>query len=123
MTRRRSRFDELVAEALDLIPPAFTRYLDNVSIEIHDQPAAATLAELEVPPGESLFGLYEGVPQTERGESDPLFPDRILIYRQPLEAAFPDPDELRREVARTVIHEIAHHFGIDEERLAELGWD
>jgi predicted Zn-dependent protease with MMP-like domain len=94
-----------------------------VQIVIEDEPSDELLDELGVPPGETLFGLYTGVPLTERTLEYSALPDRIIIFRRPLLEEFDNPPNIRREVARTVIHEVAHHFGIDEARLAELGWD
>ena len=75
-----------------------------------------------MPADETIYGLYSGTPLTERTSEYAALPDCITIYRQPLRADFPDPVVLRREVARTVIHELAHHFGISDERLTALGW-
>ncbi len=117
-----SRFAKLVDEAIGLVPPEFRQVLDNVAIVVEDEPADDLRADLGLADDETLFGFYSGTPLTERGIDHSELPDQIIIYRLPLTEEFPDPDELRREVARTVIHEIAHHFGIDEDRLTELGW-
>jgi predicted Zn-dependent protease with MMP-like domain len=117
------QFEKHVEDGLRLIPAQLRAYIDNVQIVIEDEPSAEVLAAMEVPPDETLFGLYEGTPLTERTGEYAAFPDRILIFRRPLAEAFPDPHELRTEIARTVIHELAHHFGIDDDRLAALGWD
>jgi predicted Zn-dependent protease with MMP-like domain len=116
-------FEQLVESALALVPAEFRPHLDNVQIVVEDMPSDKLLADLGVPQDETLFGLYTGTPLTERTVEYAGLPDRITIFRLSLLAEFDDPQELRREVARTVIHEIAHHFGIDEARLAELGWD
>lgn len=121
MTSR--EFERAVEEALALIPAEFRAHLDNVHLCIAEQPDPQLLEELGIPPDETLFGLYSGTPLTERDTEYAGLPDRITIFRRPLLDEFPDPAELRTEIARTVIHEIAHHFGIDEQRLAELGWD
>jgi predicted Zn-dependent protease with MMP-like domain len=121
MTAR--EFEKLVEEGVALIPAELRALISNVQIVIEDEPSAALLDELGVPADETLFGLYTGTPLTERTTEYSALPDRITIFRRPLLEEFDHPDELRREVARTVIHEIAHHFGIDEDRLAELGWD
>ena len=97
--------------------------MENVQIVIENAPSVALLDDLGVPEDETIYGLYEGVPLTERTTEYGAFPDSIIIYRKPLLEDFDDPEELGYEVARTVIHEVAHHFGIDEKRLAELGWD
>ncbi|MCG3150547.1 MAG: hypothetical protein PCFJNLEI_04033 [Verrucomicrobiae bacterium] len=116
-------FEKEVEAALQLIPADLRQHIDNVQIVIEDVPSPELLAELGVPAGETLFGLYSGTPLTERTTEYAALPDCITIYRQPLLDEFPDPVELRTEIARTVIHEIAHHFGIDDDRLAALGWD
>lgn len=116
-------FEQLVAEALDLVPGEIRSHMDNVQIVIEDEPEPELLADMGMEPDETLYGLYTGIPLTERSTEYSALPDRITIFRLPLLEDFIDRDELRREVARTVIHEIAHHFGIDDDRLADLGWD
>ena len=107
-------FEDHVRTALDALPPELAGALENVAVVVED----------EHPDDPDLFGLYEGVPLPERGERySGNLPDRIAVYRVPLEESFPDPDELEREIRITVLHELAHYFGIDEERLAELGYD
>ena len=118
-----SEFEKLVEDGLTLIPEEIRSRIDNVQIVIENEPSAELLDELKVPPNETLFGLYTGVPLTERTLEYSALPDRIIIFRRPLLEEFDNPPAIRREVARTVIHEVAHHFGIDEDRLAELGWD
>ena len=117
-----AKFERLVADALDGLPPDIARAMENVDVLVEDEPAPELLAEL--PPGETLFGLYHGVPLTQRGPSSyyGAMPDRISIYKGPLTRAFRHPDDIRDEVRITVVHEIAHHFGISDERLDELGW-
>jgi predicted Zn-dependent protease with MMP-like domain len=118
--RKRTRsFEELVDRALDGLPPDIAALLDNVAVMVEDWPDEETL---EYYGEETLYGLYEGVPLTERGSSyHGSLPDRITIYRGPLERDFRRGD-LEEEVRITVVHEIAHHFGFDEDRLEELGW-
>jgi predicted Zn-dependent protease with MMP-like domain len=107
-------FDEHVRLALDSLPSELARALDNVAVVVRD----------EHPDDPDLFGLYEGVPLPERTSADSgRLPDRIAIYRAPLEESFSDPVELEREIRITVLHELAHYFGFDEERLTELGYD
>jgi len=110
----RARFEELVAEALDEVPVELLGLMDNVVILVEDDP----------PPGEvELLGLYEGHALTDRGWSyGGVLPDRITIYRHPILRICHTDDEVVDEVAVTVVHEIAHHFGIDDARLHELGW-
>jgi predicted Zn-dependent protease with MMP-like domain len=116
-------FQQVVTEALEMIPAEFRPHLDNVQIVIEDDPSDELLDELGIPPDETIFGLYTGTPLTERTSDFDGLPDCITIYRGPLLDEFADRAELRREIARTVIHEVAHHFGIEDDRLAELGWD
>jgi predicted Zn-dependent protease with MMP-like domain len=112
----RDEFEDLVGEALDTIPPRLTRLMRNIVIMVEDDPPPQ-------PSGGTLLGLYEGVPLTERGDTYAGYlPDRITIFRRPLMAISRTRDDLVREVRVTVVHEIAHHFGIDDERLHELGW-
>jgi predicted Zn-dependent protease with MMP-like domain len=118
-----AQFERLVDEGLKLIPSEIRRLMDNVQIVIEDHPSDELLDDLGVPEDETIYGLYEGTPLTERTTEYSALPDRIIIYRRPLLEDFDEPEELRYEVARTVIHEVGHHFGIDEDRLAELGWD
>jgi predicted Zn-dependent protease with MMP-like domain len=106
-----------------MIPEELRGYISNVQVTVEYEPSDELLDELGVPPDETLFGLYEGTPLTERTTEYSALPDRIIIFRRPLLEEFDDPLDIRREVARTVIHEVAHHFGIDEDRLVELGWD
>ncbi len=109
-----SEFEELVARALDGVPPELTALMDNVVV----------LIEAEPPPAEAgILGLYDGVPLTER-DSNYTFrePDRIFIYRGPLTRMCESPEELVDEVRITVVHEIAHHFGIDDAALHDLGY-
>jgi predicted Zn-dependent protease with MMP-like domain len=112
-------FYGLVERALDGLPPELSGLLDNVAIVVEDWPKRSQGAGGR---GEVLYGLYEGVPLTERGEYYyGVLPDRITIFRGPLEQDF-GADELEEQVRITVVHEIAHFFGFDEERLEELGW-
>ena len=117
------RFEELVDEALATIPMPFAAALDEVAIVIDDEPSDEQRRESELPDDESLYGLYEGVARTEYGADWIVAPNRITLFRLPLEADFPDPDDLADEVRITVIHELAHHLGIDDERLHDLGFD
>jgi predicted Zn-dependent protease with MMP-like domain len=117
-----AEFERLVADALDSLPPDIADAMENVDVLVEDEPAPELLAGLER--GHTLFGLYHGVPLTQRGPSSYFgaMPDRISIYKGPLTRAFRDPNDIRDEVRITVIHEIAHHFGISDARLDELGW-
>lgn len=105
-------FEDSVAKALDELPPELAKGLRNVAILIDDER-----------PGEpGLLGLYEGVPLPERRSGDPIQPDTITIYRRSLERLYREPEELKEQIRVTVLHELAHYFGIDEERLEELGY-
>jgi predicted Zn-dependent protease with MMP-like domain len=108
------RFEELVGEALDEVPPELLRLMDNVVVLVADEP----------PAGEpELLGLYEGYALTDRGwDYSGVLPDRITIYRNPILRMCDTDDDVVEEVAVTVVHEIAHHFGIDDARLHALGW-
>jgi len=117
------RFRQLVDEAMALVPGEFRPYLEGVAVVIEDWAPDALLDDLGVPEDETLYGLYSGRALTEGPEQSGDLPPRITIYRGPLLEDCLDEDDLRLEVATTVIHEIAHHFGIGEDRLEELGWD
>jgi predicted Zn-dependent protease with MMP-like domain len=124
--RSRSRhqpFGALVERALVAIPEPFASALDEVAVVVADEPTLDQLRENAIEPDETLYGLYEGVPRTEWGADWATVPNRITLFRLPLEADFADPDDLADEVWVTVIHELAHHLGIDDSRLHELGID
>jgi predicted Zn-dependent protease with MMP-like domain len=107
------RFEELVADAIDSIPPRLAARMENVAVLVRDRG-----------PSPSLLGLYEGIPLTARdsGYGGMVTPDRISIFREPILAMCQDEDQVVHQVRVTVVHEIAHHFGIDDARLRELGW-
>lgn len=115
-------FRHLVTGALRRLPEDFQPYLENVVIQIEPWATPEILREAGLEEDEDLYGLYLGTPLTEPGRVQGL-PDRILIFQGPLEEDFPDRRVLEREVAITVLHEIAHHFGLGEDRLETLGWD
>jgi predicted Zn-dependent protease with MMP-like domain len=108
-----SEFEAHVQAALDSLPPKLAAALENVAVVVRD----------EHPDDPDLFGLYEGTPLPERGDTAGRLPDRIAIYRLPLEETFEDPEELEEEIYITVLHELAHYFGLDEERLEQLGYE
>lgn len=115
-------FEELVAEALDSLPPDIQEKLENVEVVVEWRPSPAQMRRMGLGPGQTLFGLYEGVPLTERTSGYGLvLPDKITIFRQPIEAYCRSDEQVRRTVRRTVLHELAHHFGISDDRLRELG--
>ena len=110
----RERFEELVAEALDQVPPELTRLIDNCVVLVEDD------APADDP---ELLGLYDGIPITERDSTYVMaVPDRITIFRNPTLQMCESEDEVVEEVGITVVHEIAHHFGIDDDRLHQLGY-
>jgi predicted Zn-dependent protease with MMP-like domain len=118
----RLEFEKLVAAALDDLPPFFHEKMSNVEVIIEPWPTRADLRAAGVPSGQMLLGLYQGVPLTQRGSHYQLaLPDRIAIFQGPIEQAYRTPEAIRAGVRRTVIHELAHHFGISDERLRELG--
>ena len=106
-------FEDHVRAALDELPPNIADALRNVAVVIED----------ENPDDPDLLGLYHGIPLPERGDMAGTLPDKISIYRIPLEESFPDPQELREEIRITVLHELGHYFGLDEDRISELGYD
>jgi predicted Zn-dependent protease with MMP-like domain len=121
---RHDRFDRLVDRAIATIPEPFRSALDGVALVIADEPTPDQLRENGMRPDETLYGLYEGVPLDEWGGDGVPVPTRILVFRLPLEEDFPDPEDLADEVRITILHELAHHLGIeDEDRLAALGID
>ncbi|MBI1754633.1 MAG: metallopeptidase family protein [Acidobacteria bacterium] len=115
-------FRRLVDEALGLVPEEFRPYLEGVPVVIAEWPSDALLDDMGIPEDDTLYGLYSGHALTEGPPQSGDLPPRITIFRGPLLEDCADEEDLRGEIATTVIHEIAHHFGIDEERLEELGW-
>jgi predicted Zn-dependent protease with MMP-like domain len=118
-----TRFEELVQRALDTIPEPFARALDEVAVVIDDEPSRAQRRESGLGPQDDLYGLYEGVPRTEYAADWAFVPNKITLFSAALLEDFPDPAELEHEVWVTVIHELAHHLGIPEGRLHDLGID
>ena len=106
-------FDDVVRSALDTLPPHLAAALRNVAVVVED----------ENPDDPDLYGLFDGVPLTQGGPGPGELPSRIAIYRRPLEDDFPDADDLRAEIRVTVLHELGHYFGLDEDRLSELGYE
>jgi predicted Zn-dependent protease with MMP-like domain len=116
----REVFEELVADALDSLPEEIAAAMENVEVVVEDEPSREDLASL--PRGHTLFGLYHGIPLTNRYGYSNAMPDKISIYRGPITRAARTREAIREQVTRTVIHEVAHHFGISDKRLHELGW-
>jgi predicted Zn-dependent protease with MMP-like domain len=117
----RERFEQLVEEALKDIPKRFRKEMRNVAVIVEDEPSQELLEEMEIEPGDSLFGLYHGTPLPERswGHGNNL-PDRISIYQKPTEEACEDDDEIRECIAETVIHEFGHYFGLSEQEIEDI---
>ena len=115
-------FEQLVAQALDELPEFFKEKLQNVELVVADWPTKAEVRAVGLKPGQLLFGLYQGIPQTKRTSNYSLvLPDKITIYRMPIEQVCRTPERIILQVQQTVKHELAHHFGIDDDRLRELG--
>jgi predicted Zn-dependent protease with MMP-like domain len=118
----RTEFEQLVAEALDGLPADIRQMLDNVEITVEAWPSPATLRSVGLRPGQLLFGLYQGVPKTRRTSHYGLvLPDKITIYQGAIERVCRTPASIRMQVRKTVLHELAHHFGLDDDRLREIG--
>lgn len=120
-------FDQIrkeVTGVLDRLPRRFREQLRNVEFVVEERPSIALLHEEGLDPRcDTLYGLYQGVPLPDRSSLDPpLLPDKITIFAEPLIQDFPDPEELREEIRLTVLHEIAHYFGMDEEEVEDLGY-
>ncbi len=118
----RRRFEELVVEAVEALPPRFLDRPANIDIEVRDWPGPAELRSARVPVGRTLLGLYVGIPHTRRTRGYHLaLPDRIFIYQRPIERLCRSDDEVRERVGRVIKHEIAHHFGLTEADLRDTG--
>ena len=121
---RRKDFARALREALLELPPMFRDALANVAVVVEEWPSDDLLNELGVPPDDTLYGFYHGVPLPERSVLDSgLLPDKISVYRGPLMEDFPDRNELCRQIRITLLHEIGHYFGMDEEELSRLGYE
>jgi predicted Zn-dependent protease with MMP-like domain len=118
---KRETFEELVAKAVESLPEEFAERLDNVAITVQDNPTRQQLSRSNVEQGMTLLGLYQGVPITERGHNyGMVLPDKITIFQKPIEASCKTDAEIVAMIRSVVLHEIAHHFGISDERLDEL---
>jgi predicted Zn-dependent protease with MMP-like domain len=115
---------EEVTRVLDELPKEFHEQLHNIEIVVQRRPSKHQLAEIDLDSHEKvLYGLYEGVPLPDRSSFDPpTMPDKITLFSEPLRADFPDPDQLREQIRLTVIHEIAHFFGMDDDEIEKLGY-
>lgn len=116
-------FDAIVKRAIRRIPREIGGHLDNLLISVQRRPSAEVLDEMGLPPDEPLLGLYTGIPLSERSlDAPPLYPDTILLFKEPLEEMCETVAELEEEIAITLVHEIGHALGMNEERLEELGF-
>jgi predicted Zn-dependent protease with MMP-like domain len=121
---RKKDFARALREALLELPPMFRDALANVAVVVEEWPSDDLLDELGVPADDTLYGFYHGVPLPERSVQDSgLLPDKISVYRGPLMEDFPDRNELCRQIRITLLHEIGHYFGMDEEELSRLGYE
>jgi predicted Zn-dependent protease with MMP-like domain len=117
----RENFQRLVFEAITLIPKRFRREMKNLALVVEDEPAPDLLAEMEVEPPDSLYGLYQGTPLPERTWAfGNALPDRITIFQRPIEEDCDDADEIRAVIGETLIHEVGHYFGMSEEEIEEI---
>ena len=117
----RARFEQLVAEAIRTIPSRFRDQLRNIAVIVEDEPPDALLDDMEIDPPDTLFGLYQGTPLTERSwDYGNALPDRIVLYQGPIEDASDTEDDVVVSVGETLIHEVGHYFGLSEEELEEI---
>ena len=116
----REKFEELVKQGIEAIPKRFLEILDNVDIVIEDEPTEEQKKKTKLGQGSKLFGLYEGIPQTKRGFYSGVLPDKITIFKKTFEEVCSSEEEIKEKVGQTVWHEIAHHFGMDEERVRKV---
>lgn len=117
----RARFEQLVAEAIRTIPSRFRDQLKNIAVIVEDEPPDALLDDMEIDPPDTLFGLYQGTPLTERSwDYGNALPDRIVLYQGPIEDASDTEDDVVVTVGETLIHEVGHYFGLSEEELEEI---
>ncbi|HOO78106.1 MAG TPA: metallopeptidase family protein [bacterium] len=118
------KFARMAEQALERLPPEIRDRLDNVVISVRRRPSPRMLREMGLPPDEPLLGVYEGYALTERSALDPpLFPAALTLFQGPIEEMCATPEEVEEQIELTIVHEIAHYFGIGEERLEELGYD
>jgi predicted Zn-dependent protease with MMP-like domain len=117
----RQAFEQLVHEALESIPARFRRAMSNVAVVVEDEPSAQLLADMDIEPPDTLLGLYQGIPLPERPwDYGNTLPDRILLFKGPLERSSSDEDDLVVAIGETLIHEVGHYFGLSEEEIAEI---
>jgi predicted Zn-dependent protease with MMP-like domain len=117
----REQFQRLVVEAVALIPKRFRREMKNLALVVEDEPGPELLTEMEVEPGDSLYGLYQGTPLPERGWAyGNSLPDKITLFQRVIEEDCDDEDEVRAVIGETLIHEVGHYFGMSEEEIEEI---
>lgn len=117
----RSRFEQLVAEAIRTIPARFRDELRNLAVMVEDEPSDELLDDMEIEPPDTLFGLYQGTPLTERAwDYGNTLPDRIVLYQGPIEDASDTDMDVVATIGETLIHEVGHYFGLSEEELEEI---
>ena len=117
----RPEFERLVVEAITLIPKRFRREMKNLALVVEDYPSAELLAEMEIEPPDSLYGLYQGTPLPERAWAHGnALPDRITIYQRPIEEDCDDEDDVRAVIGETLIHEVGHYFGLSEDEIQAI---
>jgi predicted Zn-dependent protease with MMP-like domain len=114
------QFETLVSKAIDAIPPPYNARLENVAFLIEDVPTQEQRTKLNLYPGETLFGLYEGVPLPLRGGVLKLLPDKITIFKEPILGAYSSLGEVDLQIRKTIWHEVAHYYGLDHRRIHEL---
>jgi len=124
MKLSKKEFDKFVRRAISRIPEELRQHLDNILISVQKRPTREMMEGVEQAPDEPLLGLFQGFPLEERSvTSPPLFPDTIILFQEPLEEMCETPEELEEQIELTVVHEIAHFFGIEEDRLGQLGYE
>ena len=117
----RAAFERLVAEAIALIPARFRREMDNLALVVEDEPSPSLLEEMEIEPPDSLYGLYQGTPLTERSWPwGNQLPDHITLFQKPIEEDCEDEDEVRAVIGETLIHEVGHYFGLSEDEIEDI---
>ena len=115
-----NEFGKYVEEGIAAIPPLYQKYLQNVAFLVEDYPTQAQRQKLNLYPNETLFGLYEGVPLPRRNGTVKLLPDKITIFKKPMEGASHDLKEVKERVRHTIWHEVAHYYGLDHQRIHQL---
>jgi predicted Zn-dependent protease with MMP-like domain len=117
----RAAFERLLVEAVALIPKRFRKEINNLALVVEDEPSLELLDEMEIEPPDTLYGLYQGTPLTERTwQYGNQLPDRITLFQRPIEEDCEDEDEVRAVIGETLIHEVGHYFGLSEEEIEEI---